>query len=69
MLARQQKRPERLGETDVDKKTETIAAEWIAKYDEAMMREDLDEMMRIIDVVSSHPNRPLKEAILRQLEA
>lgn len=53
----------------MDKKTEAIAAEWIAKYDEAMMREDLAEMMRIIDVVSSHPNRPFKEAILRQLEA
>jgi len=57
------------GEIEMDKKTESIAAEWIAKYDEAMMREDLAEMMRIIDVVSSHPNRPFKEAILRQLEA
>ena len=52
-----------------DKKTEAIAAEWIAKYDEAMMREDLEEMMRIIDTVSSHPNRPFKAAILRQLGA
>jgi len=53
----------------MDKKTESIAAEWIAKYDEAMMREDLAEMMRIIDVVSSSPNLPLKAAILRQLGA
>lgn len=51
----------------MDKKTEQIAAEWIAKYDAAVEREDLTEMQRIVDAVCASPNQPFRRAVLRQL--
>lgn len=51
----------------MDKKTEQIAAEWIAKFMAAVEAEDLVEMERIVSVVEASPNRPFRRAVLRQL--
>jgi hypothetical protein len=52
----------------IDAKTRQIVAEWVAKYDAAVQREDLPEMIRIISICESSPNRPFKKELQRQLE-
>lgn len=51
----------------MDKKTQQIAAEWIAAYDAAVANEDLAEMTRIVDAVCASPNRPFRRAICKAL--
>lgn len=50
-----------------DAKTQQIAAELIAKFDEAMKAENFAEMTRIVDIVCASPNRPFKREVLRQI--
>ena len=51
----------------LDKKTEQIASELIAKFMAAVEAEDLAEMDRIVSAAASTPNKPLREALMRQL--
>ena len=50
-----------------DQLTTDVAAEWIAKFDAAVMAEDLPEMERIVATVTASPNRPFAREVLRQL--
>lgn len=52
----------------MDAFTTQLVSEWIAKYDAAVQREDFDEMMRIIEICSTSPNRPFRFEVCRQLE-
>ena len=53
----------------MDSTTTQLVAEWIAKYDAAVQREDLVEMTRIMDVCATSPNRPFRREVMRQLGA
>jgi hypothetical protein len=52
----------------IDAKTKQIVAEWVAKYDAAVQAEDFPEMMRIITICESSPNRPFKRELMLQLD-
>jgi hypothetical protein len=52
----------------MDATTTQLVKEWIAKYDAAVQREDLEEMTRIICVCAESPNRPFRREVMRQLE-
>lgn len=67
MATRCRKRRIDKGVEIMDNTTTQIAAEWIAKFDAAVQREDLVEMERIVTAVSSSPNRPFKREVLRQI--
>lgn len=51
----------------IDKKTQKIVAEWVAKYDAAVAAGDLPEMERIAEAVSASPNQPFRAEMIRQL--
>jgi hypothetical protein len=51
----------------MDKKTEQIAAEWVAKYDAALAAGDLAEMERIVNAVCASPNQPFRRAMCKAL--
>jgi hypothetical protein len=52
----------------MDAKTTKIASELVAMYDAAVNAENLAEMERIVGIVTSCPNRPLKREVMRLLD-
>lgn len=52
-----------------DHKTELIVKEWVIKYDAAVKSENYEEMLRIVNICTSSPNKPFKSELLKQLES
>lgn len=51
----------------MDALTSKIAAEWIAKFEQAQERGDLEAMNAVVDTVCASPNQPFKREVIRQL--
>ena len=53
----------------MDRKTQAIVSETIAKFDAAVSAGDLREMNKIVSDVCASPNIPFRHEVLRQLDA